>query len=271
MSNQEVVMQPSHITWSTEGRLPIFPDEQLRSRAVRKLAGAAQDQLAMFCIVDEHVHVVLFGEPEVLVRRVRAITRSLRGLAAVPLESPRVRPIEGRSHMQSVFGYVLRQPAHHGLPVHPALWSGSCLPDLVGARQVEGMRLCLREVMPRVTVGDVFTAVGLPRTRLESAGRDRLVAVGAHEVVRVASGALGVVPPLDTQEPDVVRAKRAASVLAREAGLSLQQVADAAGISARTARRLSLEPLPENLRQVVMRRFTLEQRAQRAPCVEKSR
>ncbi len=35
--------------------------------------------------------------------------------------------------MSNVFGYLLRQPSHHDLQVHPALWTGSCFLDLVGA------------------------------------------------------------------------------------------------------------------------------------------
>ncbi len=253
-------MIASHITWSTEGRMPLFPDERARLLAVRALASAGKRELALFCLVDEHVHAVLYGDRVVVFRRARAISRSLRLLAAVPLEPARVRPIQGRSHMQSVFGYVLRQPAKHGLPVHPALWSGSCFPDLLGVRVIGGLTLCLRQLLPRASTRDLLRGVGLGSERMVPVGIERVASAGAHELVRVVSDAVGVLPPLVTQEPDVVQAKRAASVLAREAGLGLAPVAAAGGFSPRTARRLALEPVPEEIRRAVLGRFALEER-----------
>jgi hypothetical protein len=34
--------------------------------------------------------------------------------------------------------YLLKQPVKHGLDVHPALWTGSCFLDLIGARLIPG-------------------------------------------------------------------------------------------------------------------------------------
>lgn len=256
-------MRPWHITWSTEGRLPFFPGEALRLEAVRRLIAAGGDELALYCIVDEHIHVVLYGERELASRRIRAITRSLRCIAAVHLESPRIRPVNGRSHMETVFGYVLRQPGKHRLPGHSAIWAGSCLVDLVGARRLGDFQPCLRMAMPRVVVGDALEAVGLPRRRLEAVGLDQVRAAGAYELVRVAAAALGVALPLGAKVPDVVMAKRVACCLALQAGLSLEQVAEAGGFSWRSARRLATQSVPVELRQAVLLRFALEDRVRR--------
>lgn len=253
-------MRPWHITWSTEGRLPIFPDEARRLLAIKKIAAAARHELTMFCIVDDHIHVVLYGDRPTIARRARAITRILRRLAAVPIDTPRIRPINGRAHMTSVFGYILRQPEHHGLPGHPALWSGSCLLDLVGARRVEGGELHLNAVMPRATAGDAMEALGLPRWRLEPAGLPRVAAAGAHELVRVSAAALGVTLPLGGREADIVHAKRVACRLARDSGLSLAQLALAGGFSERSARRLAAQPVPDLILRAVLLRLALEDR-----------
>jgi REP element-mobilizing transposase RayT len=254
-----------HITWSTEGRLPFFPDEARRRGAVRKIVSCAGSNLACFCIVDEHVHVVIRGQPEIMRRRVRAITRSLRNLSAIPMDAARIRPIEDRQHAENVFGYVLDQPHRHGLPVHSALWSGNCLADMVGARCSSGLRLCHREVWPRHGAAEALAAVGLPRWTLEPVGIDHVARIGAHHLVQATATALCVSVPLDSQVPDVVIAKHVACSLAREAGLPLSAVAAAGGFSLRSAQRLASRAVPPAARRAVLTWLALEERVRRHP------
>jgi hypothetical protein len=246
-----------HVTWSADGRLPLFPDEAVRRRAVQKLAAAGREELALFCIVDEHVHAVLRGELSAVRRRVRAITRSLRGLAATSMDGGRIRIIEDRRHAANVFAYVLRQPQHHGLQVHPALWSGSCLADLVGARLVSGLRLCHREVWPRFEPADALEAVGLPRQLVASNDLSLVSRAGGHRLAEAAAAAHGLSLPLDSRRPHCVVAKRAACSLAREAGLGLGSVAAAAGFSRRSAQRLATQPTALKHRAAILTHLAL--------------
>lgn len=113
-----------HLTFASNLRDPLFPDEALRRRAVRVLARVAGDRTVVFCVVDDHVHhVALSEEPRVGVLA-GALHRALSPIAGPGLESARVRAVEGRSHMRWLVHYVLDQPRKHGLDVHPALWSG---------------------------------------------------------------------------------------------------------------------------------------------------
>ncbi len=226
-------MQLWHVTWSAEGRLPFFPHDALRLAAVRALTEAGRVELLLFCIVDEHVHAVFHGERCIVARRVRAITRRLRRLAVVPLDSPRIRSVNGRSHLVSLIRYLVCQPAHHGLP--------------------------------RQTTSDVLAVVSLGRDKLEPASRERVAAMGAHGLVRSSAAAFGVSLPLRGQSEDVMAAKRAACVMAAAAGLPLRGVATAGGFSWRTARRLASQPVEPEVTQVVRLHIALEDRARLYP------
>jgi hypothetical protein len=249
-----------HVTWSADGRHPLFPDEALRRCAVRKLAEVGRDCLIVFCLVDEHIHTALMGEPATLDRRMRAILRSMRALAVVPLDGPRVKVIEDRTHLENVAGYVLRQPEHHGLPVHSALWSGGCVPDLMGARLVPGLTLRLSDALPRHTQRDVLEAVGLPPRRLDPPVPEALRLLGAGALYEAACAALCVVPEGGCHAAGEVMARRAALALARECGMPLAPVAAAASCPERSARRLAAAPLPPDVRQAVLRYLALEAR-----------
>jgi len=242
----------------------MFPSEARRRAAVRKLAEVAGDDIALFCIVDEHVHAVPYAEQETMRRRARAITRSLRTLAVVPVQPARIRPVDGRNHMESVLDYVLGQPEKHELPVHPALWSGGCLPDLVGARVVPGLRLRVQDCLPRFRPWMALRAVKLPSGTLEPMPIDRLALLGPAALADAACSALCTAPGASGKEQGAVMARRAACVLAREGGLSLGAMAAALGVSAHTARRLAREPLPPQARRAVLLWLALEQRVLQA-------
>jgi hypothetical protein len=219
-----------------------------------------RDHLIVFCFVDEHVHTSPMGEPEALDRCVRAITRSMRLLTAVPVDGPRLKVIEDRTHMENVAGYVLRQPEHHHLPVHSALWSGGCVPDLMGARLVPGLTLRLADALPRHTQRDVLEAVGLPPSRLEMPGPEALRLLGAGALYDAACAALCVVPQAGCHAAGEVMARRAALVLVQECGIPLTPVAAAASCPERSARRLAASPLPPEVRQAVLRHLAIEVR-----------
>jgi REP element-mobilizing transposase RayT len=136
-----------HLTYASDGRNPLFPDEVACRKAVRVLGRVAGTSTVLFSIVDDHLHLVLWCDRQRRGRLARALVQALRQVAPVPVESARVRAVENRSHMKWLVDYVLSQTIHHGIPSHPALWSGSCFPDLIGARQVPGLDLQLRRAL----------------------------------------------------------------------------------------------------------------------------
>jgi hypothetical protein len=51
-----------HITIDHPDRLTLFPEESARRRAVRTISRLARNLLALFCIVDSHLHLLAAGE-----------------------------------------------------------------------------------------------------------------------------------------------------------------------------------------------------------------
>jgi len=127
-----------HITIASENRMPLFPSEARRRQAVRAVVRVGSDCLVLFCIVDDHVHVLVVCAEE-RVGRVRAgLFSSLKPLTEAPLALPHAKPVRNRDHLQWLVQYFLTQPDHHGLCEELALYSGSCYLDLVGARRLPG-------------------------------------------------------------------------------------------------------------------------------------
>ncbi len=137
-----------HLTYASDGRNPLFPDEVACRKAVRVLGRVAGTSTVLFNIVDDHLHLVLWCDRQRRGRLARALVQALRQVATVPVESARVRAVENRAHMKWLVDYLLSQTIHRGIPAHTALWSGSCFPDLIGARWVPRMELQLRKALP---------------------------------------------------------------------------------------------------------------------------
>jgi REP element-mobilizing transposase RayT len=253
-------MQPWHLTISSTQRLTLFPSPaQLRS-ALHALVRVLGDELALFCIVDDHLHCVLVCDAATVEHRRRALTHSVRVHAAVEVSSTHVRPIESRAHMERVFAYLLRQPAKHGLPVHPALWEGGCFLDLVGARSLPGLHLRIGEALPRATQADAFAAVGLPARSLEPMPLERVRAIGAQRLIDAATASAAAEPGLRGHGARAVAARRAACRLARQARIPKSELAWLLGITPRAVDRLAAHPAGEPIALSTLRRLALEER-----------
>jgi len=105
-----------HLTFSAQGRHPFFPNEQERRRAVRSLVRVVGPYLVLFCIVDEHIHLVVIGERALAGRLAQMVALAMQAIAATPLQRAYFTPVESRSHMLKLADYLLGQPAKHGLP-----------------------------------------------------------------------------------------------------------------------------------------------------------
>ncbi len=247
-----------HLTLSSVGRNPLFPQAHALFGAIRKLGRVAGTSMTLFSIVDEHLHVGMLGERREAGRVARRIVLALRPLASAELETARIRAVGNRSHMQWLVPYLLDQPRHHGLPEHPALYLGSCFPDLVGARVVKGLRLCIRQALPRFRLSDAFRAVGLRPVDLVLPTTDRIRTAGAARLVASAAAALCVEVGLQDRSIPTVQARTAVCRIARAVGIPTSETAFALNLTPRAARRLAHKPLPEPIIRCVALRFALE-------------
>ena len=253
-------MDCSHLTFSSDGRLPLFPDETARRAALHCLARTAGQEIALFCMVDDHLHLVLLAPRARVGRLAQAFAVSLGSVAATKLDPARIRPVETRAHLQWLVRYVLTQPQHHGLPTAPALWSGSCFQDLVGARQVPGLTLRITDALPRLTRRELHKLVELPPAKLKPATDEAVRTAGAARLVAAAGASLAVGPTLEGNKPTVVQARRAAAQLAAAAQIPATEVAWALGSTPRATRRLTEPPVPAATIKALRLRLTLEDR-----------
>lgn len=248
-----------HLTLSAEGRHALFPSEERRRAAVRALAAASGDRLLLFCVVDDHVHLVVRDERSSAGVLARALRRSLEPLAEGGFLPTHIREVKGRSHLEGLVSYLVAQPVKHGLSGHPALWSGSCLADLVGARRVSpGLSARVIEALPRYRLRAAHAAVGLPEAPLVPATDLQLRGAGATALVRAAGAALAVGPTLLAKAAPVVLARRAAVILAATVGMATEEVAWALGQPARSVRRLAEVPVDPAVLTTVRLRLSLE-------------
>ncbi len=251
---------PWHLNISSVSRHPLFPGAERTRDALFMLVAVFGQETAEFCIVDDHLHIVLVCDEATIERRRRALTRCVRRLAAVEVNPTHVVRIDSRRHMQTVFAYVLRQPAKHGLPVHPALWEGGCFPDLAGARSLPGLQLRIMEALPRATLRDAFEAVGLPTGHLEPASLTEARAMGAQRIITAATAACAASPGLRGLGHREATARRAACRLARTAGVPKSELAWLLAVTPRAVNRMAAHPDGARLVPCVLMRLALEER-----------
>ncbi len=242
----------------SSGRNPLFADEAACRNAIRALARVVGSSAVLFSVVDEHIHLVLWCDRARCGRLAQAFVRAVRPLAAAFVEPARIRPVENRAHMKSLVSYVLSQPAHHGLPGHPALWSGSCFPDLIGARRIAGLELQLSNALPRFRMRDVYSAVGLREGLLAPLSLEEVRAAGIARVVSATGAALAVGPGLHGNGAPLVRARRVTAQLAQRAGMAPADIAWALDIAPRSARRLLQPQIDKSTIKAVRLRLALE-------------
>ena len=175
-----------------------------------------------------------------------------------------IEPVARRGHSEWLLRYLLTQTTHHGLPTHPAQWSGACVADLLGARSL-GWRSRLPDALPRHRLRDVHAAVGLPLAPLVPAGDTAIATLGVAGLLVASAEAFAAHPTLGDRRAESVCAFAAAAVLARAAGLSLTELAARAGRSRESASRAASRPLPDAVVRVVRLRIALDQAAASTP------
>lgn len=244
-----------HLTFVTQGRRPVAPGEPMRRVIVRAILRVAGEHVVLFCVVDDHIHVVLLCARDVAGRLAQALFLAFRGIVGAPLRPAWISPVTSRKHMDELVGYVLTQTEHHGLPCETALWSGSCFADLVGARVVDGWTDNLAEAHPRFQVEEAYRLVGLPARRLAAVSRDRVRLGGAWTLADAAAFALATGPGLVGNSVPVAIARRVTVHLGTKAGIARGDLAEALGVTRAAIARLA--GLPEVEKAFLATRFCI--------------
>ncbi len=277
-------MEHWHCMLSNEERTTLFPDEARMRAGVRAVVRVTAEELVAFNLVDSHIHLVLHGTRERVGRLMQAAGLALCVPACARLSAARIKPVNGRGHMEKLIGYVLAQDWHHGTYRHPALASGSFFQDLVGARVMDGFRLRLVNVLPRYRVRQAFQSVSLPPEPLEPADDERIRQVGPARLVEAAAAACCVGSELrarpsserrksESRRPHPFctraekRARRCVSSLARKAGLQSADIGDLLGRSPRAIRHLAINGEDEAAERATRFRIALEDRVSALPRV----
>jgi hypothetical protein len=259
-----------HVTWASKGRRPLAPEETNRRELVRTIARVAGGAVSLFCVVDDHVHVVLYCPAEERGRYVQALSLALAPRVPIPLGAAFVQPVEDRHHMEWLANeYILRQPVKHGLSTHPALWTGSCFPDLVGARLLPGLDLCLEKALPRWRQRAAYRAVGLPTVKLAPAADDSVRRLGAARIVSAAASAMGVPQSSTARGDGEVASRRCAAVLASGVGIRTAEIAWALGVTPQATNRLVDRAVPPKHLRATRLRLALEEAAAAHPYVDR--
>jgi hypothetical protein len=253
-------MTTHHLTLSVAGRVALARDERERRALVRVFVRASKGRFLAFDMVDDHAHAGLVGpRPRLLARDVRRALAAMR--PDLVLEAPHLKPVEGRRYLRWLVTYFLNQPLKHGLDVHPALWTGSCFPDLVGARLLPGFSTApLRAALPRLGVRDLFKDVGLDPVPLQPVDDDALLGAGAARLAELAASVYGVGPGLVGRSGPVVKARTLAAVLGVRLGLSRVQLNPFLNATPQAIGRLASRPVDPKGERALRLRFALEER-----------
>lgn len=151
-----------HVTLATAHRTRLFPSRTHLYPALHALTSIGGPRLLLFCVVDDHVHVVLRGDRATCGRLAGELSRSIARRSGQALGRTDLRPVDGRTHLLTLVDYLLRQPIRHDLPGHPAAWEGSCFVDLVGARHLPGfVPTAILQELPRLEPSRFWSIVGL--------------------------------------------------------------------------------------------------------------
>ncbi|MDP2306276.1 MAG: hypothetical protein Q8P18_09645 [Pseudomonadota bacterium] len=249
------------LTFTSVGRLPLAPDEASRRRLLHAIGRVAAGVVVLFALVDDHLHLAIYCEETRIGALSRSLLLALRAVVGVNLNAAHRSPIRDRAHLETLVRYFLTQPAHHGLAEHPALTTGSCFAELVGARVVPGLALRLSAMLPRYRLRAAYAHVGLPEAALALPSADAVRRAGAFRVAAAAGAAAGRGPVFDGNAPLDVDARTAAVHVARANEVDLDELAHVLAITPRALRRIAERPPPLPLVSATRMRLALEDAA----------
>jgi hypothetical protein len=206
------------------------------------VARIARQRALLFCAVDDHLHVVL-ACPREEAGRIGGHLPLAMQWGGREMQPAYVRPVADRRHLQTLVGYVLRQPAAHGLGTHPARWEGSCLWDLLGARVLPGFdSQALHGALPRLDLREILDPAGLSRAPvpLEDPGVRQMP---APDLVHAVAAAAGLAALAADHRKIRFEARTVCAHLSHRAGIRDEAIGDLLGVVPRAARRLRARPV----------------------------
>ena len=252
-------MRTFHLAFASFGRHPPFAGQVDLRAAIRSIARVASSHLLLFGIAGEHTHIVLRCDRRGAGLLARSLLKSLRAVARDALLEPaRLQPVDDQDQLWWLHDYLLQLPARTGVGVHPALWEGSPLADLLGARWLPGFEVDPTAFLPGWEPARACAVVGLAQHPAPpTLAQVRLLGMG--RIAAAAAAATAAHPSSSGRTATEVMARRAAARLAQRAGLPRSELSWAFGQTRRTAYRLAGAPLPAAVLGAVRMRLALEQ------------
>lgn len=233
-------MEIWHLRFSSDGRHPLFPGEAARRAAVLVVVRHAGSWLVVFGFADDHLHVTVQCTRAQAGKLSRALVLGLRPLSGLGFEPSFIKPVLDRAHLKRLVGYFIEQPARHGLPAHPAAWSGSCFSDIVGARFIGDPLLCVADVLPRYRPTEAWVSAGLDRWGIPPMSDEQIKGIGLSKVVDAAAFAVCANPQMNGRTAPETQARAIVVRLGRLAGFRNRDIAGILGISIEAVRKLGL-------------------------------
>jgi hypothetical protein len=264
-------MDIHHVTLTADkGRLPLFPDLAAYNEGLHRIGRVCGGRLCLFALLAEHIHLKLLANADEARRLSRATILSLLPVVSNPLAPSHRKPVGTRSYARWLFKYFLDQPARHDLSDRPALFVGSCLPDLVGARCVPGLELRVKEVLPEFRPARALERVGLPAEPL-IADTSALKDAGLERLKEATAAVLAICPTLAGKQDAAVRGRRALATMGDRLGFGAAEIADVLRITRRAVYRLKASRLERSVARAVSRRIALEELVYRCEREQESR
>lgn len=227
---------------------------------VRALASTALESLILFAVADEHIRAVLRAAKVGLVARdLRQTLRRLR--PDLEFKPAHLEPVVSDAHMWRLVRYELGQTKRHDLGSHPAIATGSCFPDLVGARLLPGYEPTrVVTELPAFRLGRAYTMVGLEAVPLVEPRDDVLHWIGVGRLAELSASVFSLPADLRGRSAAFTRARALAARLAAQVDLRLSDLADVLGVTRQSVWELARTRVDERAESALRRRWALEDR-----------
>jgi hypothetical protein len=249
-----------------DGRYPLFRSEADRLGGISVIIRHGGPWLVVFGMADDHGHLVVLCSRRRAGKIAWAISRGMSAVTGRGLEPTDIRPVNDRTHMETMVRYCIDQPVKHKLPDHPALWSGSCFADLVGARVLGGLSLRILEALPRFRAAAAWKIAGFVEAAPEPLDDRCIVEQGLGALIEAAAFAAGAPPDLRGRAAAVIRARAAVVWLGRTVGFRPREMATGLGVTREAVRKLGQRTVDDHLLAAVRLRMALQVALDPAPC-----
>lgn len=254
----------AHLTLVAQGRFPWRTDDPAIEEAVRTLARIAGPRLFLFGLADNHGHVVVEAADAMELGHLRTDLLRAHPFAGVVDRDIHVTLVGDRDHLATLAAYMPRQVVHHKLPRDPALFLGSHLPDVVGARLLPGLCRGVFAALPDVDVAETaLRGIGL-RGPVVPATDAQIRAVGAVATWTACREALACSDD-GRRTVRAMLARRSFVELANGAGIHPTDARDVAEIARASWYRLVEAPVDAAISEVVRMRLGLVALAEATP------